>query len=126
MAISRVYTDIDLTLRKDARSDVRKKVNADAINQHLKLLILTEQDEIPFLNNISADVRNLLFQPYSEHIKNTLNDVIENIVRQYEQRITISEISNEFYGNDLTVTINYIINQTRVVGQFRTILKRVR
>lgn len=119
------YTDLDVTLRPTFRKDFRKKVDEDAINQHLKFLILTEQDDIPFENNISADVRNLLFQPYSRPVQEALTSVIKNIVKQYEKRITLGEVSNTLIGNDVTVSITYTINQTRIVGNFKTILKRV-
>jgi phage baseplate assembly protein W len=124
MAIEKKYVDIDLSLKKGSRNDVRKKINTEAINQHLKLLVLTEQDDIPFLNNISADLRGLLFEPYTVHIQNTINDVVRMIVSQYESRVTLDDVQNSMDGNDLTVTISYTINQTRVVGQFKTILKR--
>lgn len=123
---NRVYKDIDLSLKTDFRSDVRKKTNVDAINQHLKLLVLTEQDEVPFLNNVSADVRNLLFQPYTPHVKNTLNEVIRNIVKQYEKRIEVTDVSNFLEDHNLAVSISYVVKQDNVVGQFKTILKKTR
>lgn len=120
------YTDIDLSLKKSFTGDVRKKTNIDAINQHLKLLLLTEQDDIPFLNNISADIRNLLFEQYSLHIENTLNELIRNIITQHEKRITIIEISNTFDSHEISINISYKIKSDNTVGQFKTILKKTR
>lgn len=125
MPFIKKYVDLDLSLKSTPRMDFRKKVDGDAINQHLKFLILTEQDEIPFMNNVSADVRNLLFQPYTRPVQDTLNRVIENIVKQYEPRIRVTQVTNYSINNDLFVEVNYVIKQTRVVGKFKTILKRV-
>jgi phage baseplate assembly protein W len=125
MVVIKKYTDIDMSLGMTAKGDIRKKVNVEAINQHLKMLILTEQDDIPFLNNISADVRNLLFLPYSQFIADTLKNVIENIIKQFEPRITVDEIIVQMEDHNLTASISYTINQTRLVGVFKTILKRI-
>lgn len=119
------YSDLDLTMKHTGRGDVRKKIDVDAINQHLKFLILTEQDEIPFMNNVSADVRNLLFQPFTILVQDTLERVIENIIKQYEPRINRVQVSVFQQTNDLYVQIDYVIRQSRVVGQFKTILKRI-
>lgn len=119
------FTDLDLSLGKTFKNDFRKKVDAEAINQHIKILILTEQDDIPFANNVSADVRNLLFQPYTRPVQELLSQVIRNILKQYEPRIEVREVINTMSGNDLEVSITYMIRQTRVIGNFRTILKRV-
>lgn len=125
MALEKIYKDIDMSLKPDYKGDIRKKVNKDAINQHLKLLLLTEQDDIPFLNNVSADIRNLLFQPYTLHIKDTIDDLVRNIVTQFEPRIKIQSVDNESTRNSLTITLTYMIKQTRVVGEFQAVLKRV-
>ena len=114
-----------MSLRPTFRKDVRKKVDEDAINQHLRLLILTEQDDIPFENNVSADVRSLLFQNYTIPVQEALSSAIRNIIKQYEPRIRGQDVINTPNGNDLELTVTYVINQTRVVGQFKTILKRV-
>ena len=119
------YTDLDMSLRRTFRNDVRKKVDEEAINQHLRLLILTEQDEIPFENNVSADVRNLLFENYTTPVQEALSAAIKNILKQYEPRITVQDVINTLNGNDIELTVTYVIKQTRVVGQFKTILKRV-
>ena len=119
------YIDLDLSLKKTFRNDVRKKIDEEAINQHLKFLILTEQDDIPFENNVSADVRNLLFQPYTRPVQESLSMVVRNIIKQYEPRIIVREVINTMVANDLTLTVTYEIRQTRVVGQFKTILKRI-
>jgi len=118
------YTDLDMSFRRTFRNDVRKKVDEEAINQHLRLLILTEQDEIPFENNVSADVRNLLFENYTVPVQEALSSTIRNILKQYEPRITVQDVINTANGNDLELTVTYVIKQTRVVGQFKTILKR--
>ena len=113
-----------MSFRRTFRNDVRKKVDEEAINQHLRLLILTEQDEIPFENNVSADVRNLLFENYTVPVQEALSSTIRNILKQYEPRITVQDVINTANGNDLELTVTYVIKQTRVVGQFKTILKR--
>lgn len=125
MPLIKKYFDLDLSLKPTHKKDFRKKVDQDAINQHLKLLILTEQNDIPFRNNVSADLRNLLFQPYTLPVQEAMSAVIRNIIKQYEPRIEVKNVINTQSTNQVSIRIEYVIRQTRVVGQFKTILKLV-
>ena len=96
----RKYKDIDLTLAvKTTTGDVYKKINAAAVKQSVKNLIMTNRLEKPFNPSFGADIRGLLFELVDYTDGFMLKERIIQSIRQYEPRAEITDISVK--GNDV-------------------------
>ena len=132
VAISRLrkYKDIDLTLAvKTTTGDVYKKINAAAVKQSVKNLIMTNRLEKPFNPSFGADIRGLLFELVDYTDGFMLKERIIQSIRQYEPRAEITDISvkgNDEYKNTVNATVTFRIINTAEVVQFSTNLVRLR
>ena len=132
VAISRLrkYKDIDLTLAvKTTTGDVYKKIDAAAVKQSVKNLIMTNRLEKPFNPSFGADIRGLLFELVDYTDGFMLKERIIQSIRQYEPRAEITDISvkgNDEYKNTENATVTFRIINTAEVVQFSTNLVRLR
>jgi len=125
----RQYKDLDLSLPvHPVTNDLVYLTNEDAIQRALRNLILTNFYEKPFQPNIGSGVRQLLFEPLSAVLANTLHNVITTLVEQHEKRVELMSIGVDVDSdnNGYEVTIQFlIVNQLQpiVVSIF---LERIR
>tara|TARA_Y100000389_G_C17462204_1_gene522663 strand:- start:2185 stop:2634 length:450 start_codon:yes stop_codon:yes gene_type:complete len=126
----RKYKDIDLTLAvKTTTGDVYKKIDAAAVKQSVKNLIMTNRLEKPFNPSFGADIRGLLFELVDYTDGFMLKERIIQSIRQYEPRAEITDISvkgNDAYKNTVNATVTFRIISTAEVVQFSTNLVRLR
>ena len=126
----RKYKDIDLTLAvKTSTGDVYKKIDAAAVKQSVKNLIMTNRLEKPFNPSFGADIRGLLFELVDYTDGFMLKERIIQSIRQYEPRAEITDISvkgNDAYKNTVNATVTFRIISTAEVVQFSTNLVRLR
>ena len=127
---TRRYKDIDLTLAvKTTTGDVFKKLDAAAVKQSIKNLIMTNQLEKPFRPNYGADIRSSLFELADYGDDTIIKDKIVTNIRRFEPRAEIVDVivnSVEGYKNTIDVTITFEIKSTSEVVQFTTNLARLR
>jgi phage baseplate assembly protein W len=127
---TRRYKDIDLTLSiKPTTGDVYKKLDAAAVKQAIKNLIMTNQLEKPFRPNYGANIRSSLFELADYGDDTIIKDKIITNIRRFEPRAEIKEVivnSVEGYKNTIDVTITFEIKSTSEVVQFTTNLARLR
>ena len=126
----RKYKDIDLTLAvKTTTGDVYKKIDAAAVKQSVKNLIMTNRLEKPFNPSFGADIRGLLFELVDYTDGFMLKERIIQSIRQYEPRAEITDISvkgNDAYKNTVNATVTFRIISTAEVVQLSTNLVRLR
>ena len=112
------YKDLDLDfIAHPVTGDVVQKVNKASIKQSVKNLILMGRFDKPFQPEINAKIRNLLFEPDTPLTKIEMRKSIFNILRRYEPRIKLLNVSVLFNisDNSYGITIKYqIINQPDV------------
>jgi len=127
---TRNYTDIDLTLSvKTTTGDVFKKLDAAAVKQSVKNLIMTNQLEKPFRPNYGADIRSSLFELADYGEDSIIKDKIISNITRFEPRAEIQNIvvnNVEGYKNSIDVTITFSITSTSEIVQFSTNLARLR
>ena len=127
---TRRYKDIDLTLSiKPTTGDVYKKLDAAAVKQAIKNLIMTNQLEKPFRPNYGANIRSSLFELADYGDDTIIKDKIITNIRRFEPRAELKEVivnSVVGYKNTIDVTITFEIKSTSEVVQFTTNLARLR
>ena len=106
-----------------------KKVGEDAIKRSVRNLILTNFYDRPFRSYIGSNVQKLLFENFNPLTVQFLKDAINEVIRNYEPRVSLTNInvseSNED-KNGFNVSISYIIinrNQPVTINLF---LERIR
>ena len=125
----RQYSDIDISFRPHpARKDLAKKVGDQAVIQALKNLVMLNFYEKPFQPHIACNARGLLFENLSPITANLLKDLIVEVIRNYEPRVTLSNtiVVADYDSNSYRVTIEFYINNRTEPTTTSFILERIR
>ena len=122
------YKDIDLTLALKTSGDVYKKVDAAAVKQAVKNLVLTNHFEKPFNPRFGGNVRDLLFDLSDDETESDIENTIISAIERYEPRARIiSVVANSSTDlNSITVSITFNVVNTEEEVNFTTTLARLR
>lgn len=122
------YKDIDLSFAAKPNGELYVKKDASAVVQAIKNLIQTNFYEKPFEPFYGGNIRALLFELADEDIEIELEEAIRQTIRQYEPRVKIINvfIDSNTDRNDISVTIEFQILNTREQVSFTTALSRLR
>ena len=113
LKISRIYKDLDLSFEANPTTgDVLKKVDANAVKQAMRVLMLTNFYERPFAPKKAANLRGILFENISSLRAASLETIIFNLFENYEPRVRIQKIqvAANYDDNryDVSITFNVI------------------
>jgi len=124
-----IYSDFDKQLTQHPVSgDIMRTTNEEAVKASIKNLVLTDRGERPYQPNVGCDVRQLLFEPFTEQTRTAIKTLITQTIENYETRANL--IGVDVYGdidsNELNVSIvfNVINNEEPVTLEF--VLNRIR
>lgn len=146
---NRLYTDIDLSLAVkpgvdlldsdgqvvgNLSGDVYKKVDAAAVTQALKTLLLTNKLDKPYQPNFGANLQDFLFDNISELTRSDIAEIIRTTIKRYEPRALLTNIeidlgpynSTDSEINAITITVVFTIGNTENEFTFTTTLNRLR
>lgn len=126
---TRVYTDLDLDFAAHpVTGDIVKKKGTAAISTSMKNLLLTNFYERLFQPSIGSNLNRLLFENMDNIIAGQLKTEIENVIRNYEPRVSIHAVTVkpdfDYQRYDVSVVF-FIVNQTDPI-QVNLFLERVR
>jgi len=125
----RQFTDFNLLFETNPFSkDIILKKDEEAVKASIKNLILTKNYERPFHPEIGSPVYALLFENFNPVLKNTLEKVIEELLKKFEPRaeITSVNVTDNSDENSIDVQIEFrMLNVARPITVL-TSLKRVR
>lgn len=126
----REYKDIDLTLAvKPTSGDVYKKLDAAAVKQSVKNLIMTNQLEKPFRPKFGANIRSLLFELIDNNSDVLVRKRLFSAITRSEPRVRVLDIQVSYtdnYSNTLDTTITFKVLNSPEVFQITTNLARLR
>lgn len=99
--------------------DLLALTNANAIQRSIRNLVLTGQGERFFQPELGSQVNNLLFSQLDEITASQVRDEIENVIRIYEPRVELIEVTvnPDFDTNELNCTVEYNIIGAEVAPQ---------
>ena len=125
---SRLYRDIDLSFTVKPSGEIYKKVDASAVKQSIKNLLLTNYFEKPFLPLYGGNLRDLLFELAHSSISEEITSNITRAIESYEPRAKIVDIrvDNRADYNSIGVTVEFRIVNTEETVIFTTTLVRLR
>lgn len=113
----RDYLDFDLGFgRNPITNDLNKRINANAIKQSVKNLVLTHFYEVPFHPEVGSQIFHALFENFSPMTKLTAERAISDVINNFEPRVTLNSVTvdDKPESNSLVISIKYtIINTNR-------------
>lgn len=125
---SKKYSDIDLTFTARPSGDVYKKIDAAAVKQSVKNLLLTSRYEKPFQPNFGANLNSALFALDTDYDPDYIQDLIADAIAKYEPRARVLEISLNLQPetNALDATIVFQVVNTNETVSVDVSLTRLR
>tara|TARA_A100001035_G_scaffold253608_1_gene226885 strand:- start:16953 stop:17393 length:441 start_codon:yes stop_codon:yes gene_type:complete len=125
---ARQYTDIDLSFTARPSGDVYKKVDAAAVKQSVKNLLLTSRYEKPFQPNFGANLNSALFALDTDYDPDFIQDLIADAIKNYEPRARVLSISLNLKPdyNSLDATIQFQVVNTNEIVSVDVSLARLR
>ena len=127
--ISRTFRDLDLDFGLNSvTKDVNKLTDAEAIKRSVRNLINTNNYERPFHPEIGSGIRGLLFEPMTELTSHFMRQKINEMLRQYENRIVVKniEVRPDEDRNSYFCRISFTIIGTLEPVVVDTFLERIR
>lgn len=109
-----LYTDVDLIFSPRPSGDVFKKIEASAVKQAVKNLLMTNFMERPFNNTFGGNLNSFLFQLDTEIEVEIFRDRIFETIARHEPRATVEEvvIGLKPNYNEVTVTVVFRVNNS--------------
>lgn len=98
---------------------------SDVINQAIFLIIDTRKGSRYNNNNFGCDVKNLVFEPNDNILKDLLYISVYSALQEWEKRISIQSITFATHSTDpninenqINIVVNYMILATHTEGTF--------
>ena len=105
-----LYSDIDLSLKKTANSDIGILRNNDCIKTSIMNLLSFDVHDIFLNDNFGGFLKDLLFEADSAIDLGIIIDRIEWIINTYEKRIKLLNVEADFgLQNTIIIQISYEI-----------------
>jgi len=104
------YKDFNIGLKPHpVTADLMVVKDSADIKQSIKNLLLTRKGERLFNSNIGTSLSDLLFEPVDYGTADTIRDEIKYVIRNYERRIQILElsVSINFEENGYEISLIY-------------------
>lgn len=127
---SRAFSDLDLTFANKPNGEIYKKIDAAAVKQSVKNLVLTNYYEKPFQPYFGTNIRDMLFELADDITSLEIKSNIAEAIEVYEPRAIVSDIiidTNQIEtNNSLGVSIIFRVVNSNDTVQFKITLARLR
>lgn len=126
MAIkSKAFKDISFDLSKNLiTGDIKVLKNTEAIKNSVKNLILTRLGERLLNKYIGTRVNDYLFEIDTIFITSEIKSEITTVLKNFEPRIVVTNISLKSKNNELVVSISYLVTGEQILETVEFILLR--
>ena len=129
-----IYKDLNLFFtRNPVTSDVSTVTDVQDIKRAVRNLVLLNPGEKPFHPEIGTGIRGALFENFTPPVREALRDRIENVIRKYEPRVTVTKVSfndpesQRMDNFELNCLIEFTINNApQRVEEVELMLTRIR
>ena len=126
----RQYSDLDLFFgKKNSDSDIQKITDIQAVKRSIRNLVQLNTYEKPFHPEIAGGVREMLFEPMSPLVAQTIARKVEDVINNFEPRARLVSVTAEplLDRNTYNVQIEfYVINQPTELVDLTLMLERLR
>ena len=125
---TKLYKDIDLTFANKPSGEIFKKVDAAAVKQAVKNLILTNYFEKPFQPKFGGNLRDMLFDLADDDAEEDIEERIKNAIGVFEPRaqaLNVTAVATPD-RNSIRVTLEFRVINTQEIVTVSTVLARLR
>jgi phage baseplate assembly protein W len=127
--LTKIYSDIDFTFtKKPVVGDVALSYDELAVVRSIRNLLLTKHYERPFNPDIGSNIDAILFEPISPVTATSLEKEVELVIKNYEKRAKLKEITIVPYPdkNAYDITISFYIENATLPTSVTLLLERNR
>lgn len=110
------------------RKDIIPLKDDAAIKNAVKNLLVSNFYERPFQDDLGANLRGLLFEPAGLLTTLKIKDNIKSVIKKYEPRVALTDISvnNMESDNSYHINVNFNIKEYDTASGVEIILRRLR
>jgi len=112
------YSDIDGTFALRTSGDVYKKIDAAAVKQSVKNIVMTNRLEKPFNPKFGGNLQKILFELMDEDSEDLVENYVRTAIERYETRAKVLEVDVSIPDgiNTLNVRIVFqVVNSGEIV-----------
>jgi phage baseplate assembly protein W len=122
------YSDIDATFELRTNGDVYRKIDAAAVKQSVKNIVMTNHYEKPFDMFFGGNVQRYLFELAEDDDSSRVEDMVIRAIQNREPRALVREVYADLSpdSNSLNVRIVFQVVNTGEVVSFQTDIIKVR
>lgn len=122
------YMDLDLSFTPKPAGDLYKKIDAAAVKQSVKNLLLTGKGEKPFQPEFGADLNSALFELDTDFDPEYLQNVIADAIQIYEPRANLLSVSVQLKPdyNSIDASVEFQVINTKEIVVVDVSLARLR
>ena len=122
------YKDIDLTFSPKPAGDIFKKVDAAAVKQSVKDLLLTSRGGKPFNNFFGSNLNSALFGLDTEFDPEFVQNLIFDAITNHEPRARVLSVTVQLKpeNNTLDTTVEFQVVNTKEIVTLDVSLARFR
>jgi phage baseplate assembly protein W len=128
-----IYKDLNLFFsRNPVTGDVSTVSDVQNIKRAVRNLVLLNTWDKPFHPEIGTNVRGSLFENFTPIMVAVLREKIEESIKRYEPRVTVTDVSfgeveQHLDNNELRCTIEFTINNVpERIEEVELMLQRIR
>jgi phage baseplate assembly protein W len=127
-SVTRTYKDLDLTFAKRPSGDVYKKVDAAAVKQSVKNILMTNFGEKPFQPYFGGNLNEFLFNLNTEFDDVQIVEDVRNAIRNYEPRAVVKEVKAVMNDDSYSIQVSVVFQvvSTNEVTRVDVSLTRLR
>jgi phage baseplate assembly protein W len=125
----RTFSDLNFNFTiHPVRKDVTKVTGIEAVIQSLQNLLDTNHFEVPFHPEIGSNIRKTLFENLTPVNAALLEQYINDTIRNFEPRVTISSVQviPHFNTNGYEVNLVFFVKNISTPVTISTFLERAR
>lgn len=118
--LTKVYSDLDYGLKKDAAGNIIIITNNDVISQSIKTILSTSKGERIMLPEFGSNLKEYIFEPLDISTGELIILEVEEALERWEDRISIIDVRVEEEPDDniIKITVDYSVNETGEVSNF--------
>jgi phage baseplate assembly protein W len=122
------YSDLDPDFDVKTDGDVFRKLDAAAVRQSVKNIVLTDYHEKPFLPFFGGNIRDMLFENFDFSLNEDIKARIRRAINLYEPRAIVNDIRTRWDEDNhhLLVTLIFTVVNTTEEIALNITLSRIR
>ena len=126
----RQYSDLDLFFgKKNSDSDIQKITDIQAVKRSIRNLVQLNTYEKPFHPEIAGCVREMLFEPMSPLVAQTIARKVEDVINNFEPRARLVSVRTfpDLDRNAYEISVEfYVVNTPTEIVDLSIMLERLR